>query len=168
MEDFVNDSGDTTDDPIAFASAMRGNLSTLDGELMLACCWASDESRQNFDMFPEVLGGDNTEQINAEERCLYTCIGFNNKNKVFPVLSAFLPAKSQWAYSWTFKHAFPLLHPGTGCKYSVHILTDASPKETRAIENVCGQCSPMKINHDFQMQVMDGVDGTESILHQNS
>ena len=81
---------------------------------MLACCWASYESRWNYDMFPEVLGGDDTEQINAEERCLYTCIEFNNENKVFPVLSAFLPAKSQWAYSWIFKHAFPLLHPGIG------------------------------------------------------
>ena len=60
-------------------------------------------------------------------------------------------------------YAFPLLHPGTGCKHTVHICTDASSKETCAIENVCGQCSPMKINHDFQMQVMDGVDGTESI-----
>ena len=48
-----------------------------------------------------------------------------------------------------FKHVFPLLHPGTGCKRTVHIVTDASPEETRAIENMCGQCSPMKINYEF-------------------
>ena len=66
VEDCVDNSADTTDDPITFASAMRGNLSTSDGELMLACCWVSDELRRNFDMFSEVLGGDNTEQINAE------------------------------------------------------------------------------------------------------
>ena len=32
---------------------------------------------------------------------------------------------------------------------TVHILTDASPEETRDIENVCGQGSPRKINHVF-------------------
>ena len=31
------------------------------------------------------------------------------------------------------------------CTHSYRCL----PEETRAIENVCGQCSPMKINHEF-------------------
>ena len=52
---------------------MRDTLSISDWELMLAC---------KYDMFPEVLGGDDTEQVNVEERALYTCIGFNNDNKV--------------------------------------------------------------------------------------
>ena len=84
LDDFVDNSGDIAEDHVVFARGMRGTLSTSDGELMLACCWASAESRRNYDMFPEVLGGDDTEQVNVEERASHTCIGFNNENIFFP------------------------------------------------------------------------------------
>ena len=37
------------------------------GEILLAIAWSSDESRQKFDMYPEIMGADDTEETNSEE-----------------------------------------------------------------------------------------------------
>jgi len=51
-------------------------------------------------MYPEVIGGDDTEETNSEERPLYIVVGLDNKNKACKVMWAFLPVKPQWAYPW--------------------------------------------------------------------
>ena len=93
--EFTDDLGDETDNPRNFATAMRGRLTNGNGRLLLLCAWVSDESQRMTDMFPEVMSGDDTEETNSEERPLYTLLGFDNENKVFPVMSAFMPSKAQ-------------------------------------------------------------------------
>jgi len=36
-------------------------------EILLAIAWSSDESCQKIDMYPEIMGADDTEETNSEE-----------------------------------------------------------------------------------------------------
>ena len=107
-----------------------------DGSILLACAWTTDIARRKFDMYPEYIGGDNTEDINAKDRPLYIIVGLDNENKSFEVLWAFLPSEAQWAYSWLWKYVMPILHPGTAQSRVIGINCDTDPQETRAIEGV--------------------------------
>ena len=155
-EDFTDDLGDDIDNPELFAETLRSddneesestsdnqkgraNLQLSDsGQILLAIAWTADESRRLFDMFPEFVGGDDTEQTNSEDRPLYTLLGKDNNNKSFPILWAFMPSKAQWVFTWIFKHALPTLHPGTALQRVQLFATDADPQETRAAEGVVG------------------------------
>jgi hypothetical protein len=65
---------------------------------------------------PEVISGDDTEGTNSEERPLYTLIGKDQNEKIFPIAWAFMPSKAFWAYEWFFSIAVPALHPGDAIK----------------------------------------------------
>ena len=139
--EFTADLEDDTCSPKEFALDMRGrdNLMCSDNGLMLlSCAWTNNEARRKFDMFPEVMSGDDTEDTNSEERPLYTLLGKDNNNQSFGHTWCFMPSRALWVFRWIFEHAVPILHPGTACKRVQLIPTDADAQETRAIEAVCG------------------------------
>ncbi len=84
------------------------------------------------------MSGDDTEGTNSEERPLYTLIGKDQNEKIFPIAWAFMPSKAFWAYEWFFSIAVPALHPGDAIKCVQLILTDADNQETGAIEKLVG------------------------------
>jgi len=161
IEEFTQDLDDGTDSPQHFAAREFGlgedelksissskdknkrevpkNLRLKNGQVLLALAWTKDESRRKFDMFPEVISGDATEETNSEERPLYTLMGKDNMNKAFAHTWCFMPSNSRWAYSWFFQDAVPTLHPGTATKRVKLILTDACPHESFAIANLVGE-----------------------------
>lgn len=139
IEKFAEDLDDTTDSPESFAKTCRGNLrDTRSGQILLAVAWTNDKARRKFDMFPEFIGGDDTEDTNSEERPLYTILGKDSNNESFANTWCFMPSKALWAFNWIFRHAVPILHPGTAPMRVQLVLSDADNQETRAIEGVCG------------------------------
>ena len=78
------------------------NLHLKNGQVLLALAWTTDDSRRKFDMFPEIVFGDATEETNSEERPLYTLCGKDNMNKSFAHTWCLLPSNARWAYSWFF------------------------------------------------------------------
>jgi len=90
--------GDDTDSPVLYAQALKGRaqlIHTETGQLMLAVAFTSDNQRRKFDMFPEFTSGDDTEGTNSEKRPLYTLLGKDQNEKVYPIAWAFMPSKSQ-------------------------------------------------------------------------
>ena len=140
IDQFKEDLGDLIDSPELYAESLRDRLVHSEtGEILLQIAWASDESRRKFDMYPEIVGGDDTEETNSEERPLYTLCGLDGNNEIFVILNCFMPCKSQWAFSWILKTALPNLHPGTALSRVIKINSDADPQETRAIEAITGR-----------------------------
>ena len=140
-EVFTSDLGDDTDSPEAFAKDMMGKanlIHTGSGQMLLAIAWTNDEARRKLDMYPEFMGGDDTEETNSEDRPLYTLMGKDNNNLSFGHTWCFMPSKAMWVYRWLFEHAVALLHPGTAKERVEVIASDADAQETRAIESVIG------------------------------
>ena len=52
-------------------------------------------------MYLEITGNDETEEINSEERGLYTFCGKDGEHEVYVISNSFIPSPSQWAYSWS-------------------------------------------------------------------
>jgi hypothetical protein len=139
-EAFTADLEDDICSPKEFAQDMTGreNLVCADnGQMLLAIAWTNDEARRKFDMYPEFMGGDDTEDTNSEKRPLYTLMGKDNSNKSFGHTWCFMPSKSLWVFRWIFGHAVPILHPGTACERVELINTDADTQETRACDKAC-------------------------------
>ena len=147
IEEFNEELGDDTDNPKAFAEDYCKSRSSLkdssNGKIVLAIAWTNDEARRKFDMFPEFLGGDDTEDTNSEDRPLYTMCGKDSMNKSFGHTWCFMPSKAQWVYQWIFGNAMPILHPGTALTRVQQFATDADPQETRAAVNCCGRGSDL-------------------------
>ena len=143
IAEFTTDNldGVDTDSPQQYARDMKIRTSltnSANGQLLLAIAWTNEAARRKFDMYPEFLGGDDTEDTNSEKRPLYTLCGKDNMNKSFGHTWAFMPSKCTWVYSWIFSNALPLLHPGTALNRVEQFIMDACPHETRAAEGVCG------------------------------
>ena len=150
IDDFNDDLGDIVDSPMQHAESLRDRLvHTETGQILLCFSWACDESRRKFDMFPEIAGADETEEMNSEERGLYTICGKDNENQVFVISNTFMPSSAQWAYSWSIKIALPFLHPGTALVRLRKFNTDADPQEVRAVEAATGNEPPRTDRHDL-------------------
>ena len=104
--------------------------------MLLAIAWTNDEARRKLDMYPEFMGGDDTEETNSEDRPLYTLMGKDNNNLSFGHTWCFMPSKAMWVFRWIFEHAVPLLHPGTAMKRVEVIASDADAQETRGPSKV--------------------------------
>ena len=157
---------DSTDSAEQFACDYRNrcNLThSKTGQIVLAIAWTNEEARRKFDMYPEFLGGDDTEDTNSEERPLYTLCGKDNMNESFGHTWAFMPSKSRWVYSWIFS-MLPVLHPGSALSRVEQFIMDACPQETAAGQAICGggvemhkvlpkahlrHCAWHKINRNF-------------------
>ena len=142
IDDFTEDLGDSTDSPEQFAKDLAGatNLKhSSSGTILLVCAWTTDEGRRMFDMFPEFCGGDDTEETNSEDRPLYSLLGKDNNNKSYVHTTVFMASKALWMFSWIFKCAVPILHPGTACLRIELMTTDADRQEVAAIDSAVGK-----------------------------
>lgn len=119
------------------------NLHLKNGQILLALAWTTDEGRRKFDMYPEFISGDATEDTNSEERPFYTLLGKDNMNQSFAHTWCFMPSNATWMYSWLFEEGVPTLHPGTACKRVHLIVTDACNQEFTAISNCIGRGKDM-------------------------
>ncbi|EJK59564.1 hypothetical protein THAOC_20187 [Thalassiosira oceanica] len=139
-EELSVDLGDKTETPLSFAESVRGQMKSSEtGKVLLLAAWTSDESRRNFDMFPEFVGGDDTEQTNSEERPLFSLLGKDNNNKSFTIMNAFMPSKAEWAYTFLMTIALSFLHPGTALKRVQLLICDADRQETSAFNKAAGR-----------------------------
>ena len=87
--------------------------------------------------------GDDTEQVNYEERPIHTLMGKDNENKSFPILHSFMCSKQEWVFTFIVKYALPTLHPGTACQRVNFMICDADPQETRSFDKIAGRGSSM-------------------------
>ena len=143
IDDFNDDLGDIVDSPMQHAESLRDRrIHTETGQILLCFSWACDESRRKFDMYPEIAGADETEEINSEERGFYTVCGKYNENQVYVISNTFMPSSGQWAFSWVLKIALPYLHPGTALSRLRKFNTDADPQEVRSVEATTGKEPP--------------------------
>jgi len=88
-------------------------MTDWDGEILIACAWADDESHRKFEMFPEFIGSDTTEGTHREKRPLITHCGKDSNNQTFTHRHALLPSKSCWVFDWFFSCAVPGFLPST-------------------------------------------------------
>ena len=93
-------------------------------------------------MYPEFMGGDDTEDTNAEKRPLYTLMDKDNNNLSFGHTWCFMPSKALWVFldgSLSLSMLCPnyIPAPGTATKRVELIASDADPQETKetAIKN---------------------------------
>ena len=165
IEEFTKDIHDGVDGPSEFAGRQFGapeselkattsakssnrrevpaNLQLKNGQVLLALAWTTDEGKRKFDMYPEFISGDATEDTNSEERPFYTLLGKDNMNKSFAHTWCYMPSDSRWAYTWLFQEAVTSLHPGTACQRVQLIVTDACPQEFFAISTCIGKGNDM-------------------------
>ena len=80
-----------------------------DQNLLIALAWVIPEERRMFELFPETLFVDSTEDTNNEGRPLFTMGGCTSNGKMFTFLRAFLPNQRSWAFRWMFLHVLPTM-----------------------------------------------------------
>ena len=88
-----------TETPEKFSESTRSRsdlVHSASGKILLAIEWTHGEARRKFDRFPELMGGDDTEQTNSEERPLCTLCVEDSSNKTYAHTWCFMPSKGQW------------------------------------------------------------------------
>ena len=142
---------DDTDSPEDFVQSMRSNLTdSNNGKLLLCAVWTTDTARRKFDMYPECIGQDDTEETNNEEHPLYLMTAFDGDFLSFPFLWSFIAAKTIWKYVWINRHGAPILFPGTALHHVEKVVTDACPRETAALESLVGK----KMAVEFHLKIV--------------
>ena len=69
IDDFNDDLGDETESPEisrnSISGPLCGNLThSQSGQLLLCALWTTNTASRKFDMIPEFIGGDDTEDTN--------------------------------------------------------------------------------------------------------
>ena len=170
IDEFHADLDDPNDSPLNCAATFRDRLQySKTGEILLAIAWCSDESRRKFDMYPEIIGADDTEETNSEERPLFTLCGKDGNNQIFTILNCFMPSRSRWVFSWILKIALPNLHMGSALTRVNKVNSDASPQEINAIDAVVGNdddtLCQVSVHHKYP-RIMPNAKGGLCSFHQ--
>jgi hypothetical protein len=92
--------------------------------ILLSLAWMDHSALEKMACFPFVLGMDETDRTNCEERPLFCMVGMDSSNHIFPVLHILMPSKARWAYSWIYNEAIPYLLPEQVRKNCQLLLTD--------------------------------------------
>jgi hypothetical protein len=92
--------------------------------ILLSLAWMDNEAMDKIACFPFVLGMDETDRTNCEERPLFCMVGMDSDNHIFPVLHILMPSKARWAYDWIYNEAIPYLLPDRIRKNVQLLLTD--------------------------------------------
>ena len=85
--------------------------------------------RRLFEMFPEVIAVDTTNNTNNESRPLLIRAGKDSNGKMFTFLRAFLPNEKGWVFRWVFSVVLPKLFGNTILKCIQVIITDGDAQE---------------------------------------
>jgi hypothetical protein len=92
--------------------------------ILLSLAWMDNQSLDKMACFPFVMGMDETDRTNCEERPLFCMVGMDSDNHIFPVLHILMPSKARWAYDWIYNEAIPYLIPERVRKNVQMLLTD--------------------------------------------
>ena len=86
----------------------RESLNCLPHNLLtMAVAWVIPCERKLFEMFPEVVKVDCTNDTNNENRPLLTVTAKDSNGKCFTLLRSFLPNQQNWVFRWIFSIVLP-------------------------------------------------------------
>ena len=115
----------------------------------MTIAWVIPCERLLFEMFPEVIAVDTTNDTNNESRPLLTMTGKDSNCKMFTFLRAFLPNEKGWVFRWVFSVVFPKLFGNTILSRIKLIITDGDSQEFNqldsAIEEFMTHCPMQEI-----------------------
>mmetsp|Transcript_20602 Transcript_20602/g.50787 ORF Transcript_20602/g.50787 Transcript_20602/m.50787 type:complete len:328 (-) Transcript_20602:989-1972(-) len=120
--------------------------STEAARILLAVAWSTEDMRQMFERYPEVMGADVTSQTNKENRPLFILAGKTADNETFTALAAFLPRQSRWVFDWLFRVAVPLLLPQDALDRVRLLMTDGDEKEYNPFVQVAEEFYPQAMH----------------------
>jgi hypothetical protein len=170
IDEFHDDLDDPNDSPLNWAATFWDRLQySKTGEILIAIAWCSDESRRKFDMYPEIIGADDTEETYSEERPLFTLYGNDGNNQIFTILNCFMPSRNKWVFSWILKFSLLNLHLESVLTRVNKLNSDAFPQEINAIDAVVGKDDPIlsqeSIHHN-NSRIMSNAKGGLCSFHQ--
>ena len=102
--------------------------------VLLSLAWMDHDALQDLACFPFVLGMDETDRTNCEERPLFCMVGLNADHNIIPVLHILMPSKARWAYNWIYNHAIPYLLPEEIRQNVQLLLTDQGKELVHMVE----------------------------------
>ena len=171
MEDVPYDSshlkpGEET--PVTHTERILSSLS-LDkaNRVLLSLAWMDNDALKELACFPFVLGMDETDRTNCEERPLFTMVGLTADHKLIPAMHILMPSKARWAYNWIYNEAIPYLLP-IEIRRNVQLLLTDQGKELVHILSASvgpGKTFPNAINRLCAWHIVDRNYYMEAIKH---
>ncbi len=114
-----------TETPQTYTETILKSLQIASADnFLLALAWADKDAILELASFPFVLGMDETEKTNCEDRPLFCLVGLNRDNNIIPVAHIFMPSKARWAYHWIYTQAIPFLLPQEIRRHVSIVITD--------------------------------------------
>ena len=116
---------DVKDNPLTHSEKILQSLKLQQANrILLSLAWMDHEALKRMACFPFVLGMDETDRTNCEERPLFCMVGMDSNNHIFPIMHILMPSKSRWAYDWIYNEAIPYLLPEKIRKNTQLLITD--------------------------------------------
>lgn len=103
-------------------------------QLMVAFAYTTPLQQRMFEIHPEVICIDTTQETNNEDRPLLTISGMDNNGKMFPILKAFLPHERGWIFHWIMCVVMPKLFSKEAIEGVKLIISDGDAQEIAAID----------------------------------
>ena len=111
-------------------------------KLLMAIAWVIPCEKRLFEMFPQVVLVDTTNDTNNEGRPLLTMTGKDSNGKMFTFLRAFLPNEKGWVFRWIFSVVIPQLFGITILNRIQVIITDGDSQEYGQLDNAISEFMP--------------------------
>ena len=126
-----------------FVADHRESLRCLPHQLLLmAVVWVIPCERKLFEMFPEVIKVDCTNDTNNESRPLLTMTGKDSNGKCFTLLRAFLPNQQNWVFRWIFSVVLPQVFGADVLHHIKVIISDGDANEMSQIDSAISMYMP--------------------------
>ena len=110
--------------------------------LMMGIAWVLPCERKLFNMFPEVICVDTTQDTNNEERPLLTISAKDTHGKMFTVLRAYLPNEQTWVFHWVFSNVLPSMFGNSILKHIKMVISDGDSQEYSQLDNAINRFFP--------------------------
>ena len=108
----------------------------------MGIAWVIPCEKRLFEMFPQVVLVDTTNDTNNEGRPLLTMTGKDSNGKMFTFLRAFLPNEKGWVFRWVFSVVMPHLFGNTILNRIQVIVTDGDSQEYGQLDNAISEFMP--------------------------
>ena len=118
----------------------------------MGIAWVIPCEKRLFEMFPQVVLVDTTNDTNNEGRPLLTMTGKDSNGKMFTFLRAFLPNEKGWVFRWVFSVVMPRLFGNTILNRIQVIVTDGDSQEYGQLDNAISEFMP----HITRVRCMGG------------
>ena len=93
-------------------------------KIMVALAWVMDTDRKFFELYPEILMIDVTENTNNEKRPMLLVVGKDADGTTFVVMRVYLPHQRRWIFKWIFESCFKQLLGTSCCSKTNLVVTD--------------------------------------------